>query len=108
MTVPSNGEICVDNYAVTLSEGAGGRTLFGEVVVTDATQKNYNFDFSGFDLCIQPLPDYTVTAVAITNGVEETKASELSAPFSVDKTSMILYSALLYLFTRTYADVMAE
>ena len=110
MTVPSYGEICVDNYNVTLSEGAGGRTLFREDVVMDATQEIYTFDFSGFDLCSQTLPDYTVSAVAITNGVEGTKA-EIPMPLSVDKTSiiiMIVYSVLLYLLIRTYTDVLAE
>ena len=99
--VPTYGEICVDNYTITLSEGADGRPLYEEIVVMDATEKIYTFTFSGFNLCREALAAYTVTAVALTDGAEGMMA-QLSVPLDVDKTSItILFCIAIF----TYQDL---
>jgi hypothetical protein len=89
MTVPNTGEICVDNYKITLTEdGIGGMRLSQDQVVTDATQRLYHFEFEDLviDLCRELQPSYTATATAVTNGIEEATAT-FSTPVNVDKTS---------------------
>ena len=77
MTAPVYGRECVDLYRATAV--VGGMTLPTiDQPVTDPNQAMYSFDFPGVDLCRDMLT--SVTAVAVTNGMEGTMAT----PFTTD------------------------
>ena len=79
MTAPVYGRECVDLYRATAV--VGGMILpTMEQSVTDPTQDMYSFVFPGVDLCRDML--ISVTAVAVTNGIEGTMAR----PFTTDVT----------------------
>ena len=91
MTIPFSNAICVDNYIVTLTElGVIRASMVKEEVVTDPTQNSYSFVFPGIDLCRETLPNYSATAVAISNGTEGSKAMMSTLPGNIDKTSKSL------------------
>ena len=90
MTTPSTGAICVDSYIVTLTEQDITEASTRREVVTDATQSLYDFVFPGIDLCRETLPNYSATAVAISNGTEGSKVMMSTSPGNIDKTSKSL------------------
>ena len=86
VTSPVYGRECVDLYRATAA--VGGVTLpTKEQRVTDPTQDTYRIMFPRVDLCRDMLT--SVTAVAITGGMEGTMASPITTDV-IDRSSELI------------------